>query len=184
MEIRMMEPEERSLVEALRGSHKIINEMLGTWTSWKNWEKHPPMIAIDGGEVIALHGFTATKSGYINSYWLWVHEDYRGQQLAGKLIDATLQQRPEHCQRWKIRNHIGGDGYTFWTGFGLEPVGTISSVEEALFDFDIEGINSIKDLIEFADELNDIVTTDKRSLTHYRKLGVVFTHPDWKHLNG
>lgn len=182
MEIRLMQPKEREMVESLRGQHKIVNEFLGMWTSWKNWDKHPPMLAVDGGEVVALHGFTATKAGYINSYSLWVAESHRGQQLAGALIDKTLDTRPEHVLRWKMRAHTGDAGYVFWTGFGLQPIGHIPSVDEALFDFSIDGVWNVSDLIEFASELND-VTKDKRSLSHYKRLGVVFTDVSWEYLN-
>lgn len=181
LDIRLMEPAEREAVEALKGIDKIVNEFLSLWKRWGNWDKHPPVIIItDDGDVVGLHGFTATKSGYINSYFLWVDESFRGMRLAGDLIDVTLQMRPEHCQRWKIRNIINGDGYNFWTGFGLVPVGVIPDKNEALFDFTIQGISTIKDLIKHAGNVNDVVTTDKRSLTHYRKLGVEFIDVMWE----
>lgn len=187
MEIRYMEPEERSKVEALKGKHHVVNEFISMWTLWKNWEQHPPVIAVDAGEVVGLHAHTFTKSGYCNSYYQWLDGNYRGQRIGGSMVDVMIQAAyNKNIRRLKMRTPVDSDGYKFWTGFGLKPIAIQEEEEYYLFDQDIEDIEDINHFIEAAaDWMYDpgiarIVTHDKRTRNLYLKQNVKWLNSHWE----
>jgi len=185
MEFRYMTLEERPLVDALQRKHKIVAEFHSRWTLWHNWDARPPLLAWDGNAIAGLYAYAFTKSGYVNSYYIWVDDAYRGMGVAGGMVDFMLKEALDHgAKRYKSRMPTGKDGEKFWRGFGVKPCGWIPDLDEQLYDYSIEGVGSIHEFIVNAPTSNDIPTTDKRSLSHYMRLGVIFTDPHWLHLNG
>lgn len=173
--------DERKLLERLVSKDKLVKDFIFTWTRWKNWEKWPPVLALQGTDVIAgFHGFTKTKSGYINTLYTWVDEAHRRQSLGADMVDFVLWENSESI-RWKLRSEKDSIGLQFWTSFGLIPIGELGN--EMLFDTSIANITSVATLKRYGRKGCEAVTEDKRTLSHYKKLGVVYTHPAWVHLN-
>lgn len=178
--IDFMKPEQRAVLEGLRYKHKIVSEFVSMWTLWHNWETNLPLVVTTGNIVVGLYAYSETITGYVNSYFIWIDNDHQGNRLAGELVDVMLENHKS--KRLKTRVAAGKDGYRFWTGFGVDAIGMILTKDEMLFDFSIVDVHSVADLIKYAKDLNTL-TFDKRSLGHYKKLGVKFTSPAWEHLN-
>jgi len=184
MEYRYMQPGEKPLVDALQKKHKITAEFHSRWTLWRNWDSRPPLLAWDGNNIAGLYAYAFTKSGYVNSYYIWVDIPYQGKGIAGGLVNFMLQEAAKAgVMRYKSRMPTGKDGEAFWRGFGVRPCGWIPQLDEQLYDYYIGGVTNIQEFIANAATSNDLPTTDKRSLSHYKRLGVVFTDSHWLHLN-
>jgi GNAT superfamily N-acetyltransferase len=169
--IRWMEPDEMATIKSWRKLDKEVDEFVFTRTRWKRWETDPPIVCIVDGELAGYHGCAFTKSGYINSASQFVHPDYRGRQLSGKMIGFMLKEGHKRgMTRLRFRTPHEGPGLDVWTGLGAQPFGRCP--KNYWFDLCIEGIGSLKDFIHKAPILHFEATNDNRTLSHYRRNGV------------
>lgn len=181
--VRFMEPHEIEDVKRLKGQGHIVKDFLSNWSWWDNWSKYPPIVLEHATEgIVGFHACTFTQAGYINSYYLWVQRKHRGKRLGGEMVDFMLREGVRRGkERLKFRVPKGGDGEAFWRGFGLEPIGEIE--EEYFFDISLDSITDVASLIEHSKANAKDVTEDGRTLGHYKRTGVTFIHPSWRHLN-
>jgi len=104
---------------------KAVSDFPYTWTLWKNWGVHMPIIALHDNHIVGFHAATLTKTGYINSYYQAVDLSFRGRQIAGNMVDFYLKAWAGNYQRLKLKTPIvlgmTAPGYAFWNGFGLKP---------------------------------------------------------------
>lgn len=103
--------------------HPLTKQFEGVWTKFQNWEKHPPIVAWDGENIVAFHAATFNKRLYVNSYYQFVDEEYRGKGVAGAMFDFLLKEAHKRkLERWKTTCKIGLDGDQFYQGFGFKPI--------------------------------------------------------------
>lgn len=178
MEVRHMRSDELGKVKALQKLSDVMQIAVTSWFSWGNWDAHPPVVVVDGGSVAGAHFYYTTKSGYINSQSQYVRPEYRGQGLAGDMVNFILAN--ESARRLKFRCNDDGYGDAFWQGFGLTPMGYnhLTWVEN-VYDLSLEGVGSLEDMLSRAEELCDDVTEDKRSIRIYRKQMIEMLNPAW-----
>jgi GNAT superfamily N-acetyltransferase len=179
------------IVEYCRASdQRILKEFNTLWRLPSYWPNHPPLLAFYANPAkgipetfVGLHAHSVTKQGtrYINSLMQWVHPKMRGLGLGGHMVDYMI--RHANAERLKMRTPFQGDGYDFWTGFGVEPIGKIHDREEYVFDLSLAGISNIEDFVARAKAGCAVPSTDNLTLRRYKRDGVIFIHPAWEHLN-
>lgn len=171
--VRYMLPDDRQVLDGFGKLDKVAKDFLYVWTHWKNWEKNPPIVAEVDGNVVGFHAMSFTKSGYINSAFIFILSDYRGKGIGGKLIDYTIKEGLAHkSTRLRMRCYKGNDGDAFWRGFGMVPIG--ETEKEYFYDLAIDGVLKVEDLIRKAPKLCSSKPTDKRILGFYKKTGLKY----------
>ena len=118
------------------------------WESWDNWDSYPPLVLEKNDEkIVGFRAATYLNSGYINSYYVLLHEDYRGKGLGKKLFSSALKKANEiECYRWTNKTSTD-DSYGFYNGaLNLKPVG--KQGDEFIFDFSIRDLTSFEELKE------------------------------------
>ena len=147
--IRKGTDEDKESVNALAKNSpaKSIHSFAYVWESWGNWESNPPFLLFHGDKLIGFHAATFLKMGYVNSYYLAINPEYKGRKLGGDLMEVVLEEAQDRgITRYTNKAKPKFDGYPFYTGMGLEPIGMQG--EDAVFDFPIQGITTIPQLIE------------------------------------
>jgi GNAT superfamily N-acetyltransferase len=130
--------------------NRLTKQFVGVWTRFNNWPGHPPMVAVinknkENERIIGFHAATFNKKVYINSYYLYVDEAYRGQGIAGELfLFSIIEAQRLGLTRFKNACQIDEAGDVFYQGFGLKPIAR--DKDHHYYDFSIEGINDINDM--------------------------------------
>jgi hypothetical protein len=79
---------------------------------------------------------------YVNSYYQFVEETYRGKGVGGYMFDFLIKLAVKKgLTRWKTACMINSDGDKFYKGFGLKPVA--KDVSFNFYDASIEGMKGI-----------------------------------------
>lgn len=162
IEVRFATENERQSVAELAESFKATKAMGGVWTRWQAWDKSPPVVAIDNGEVIGFHALMyGTRNGYANSYYLGVKETHQGRGIAASLVGMTLKEAMRlGIRRLKFRAKEGSQGAIFWMGMGARAFGQYRN--ELLFDVDISGLQEQ----DAPDEASAFVAWMKKPMQH------------------
>jgi GNAT superfamily N-acetyltransferase len=177
-----MLPEEQPLLKSWRKKDKEIDEFIFTWTRWKNWEEHPPIVVLSSGEIAGYHAVSFTKTGYTNSASQFVLPEYRGKRFAGAMIDFLLKESHKRgMKRLRFRTPTEGPGLECWKGFGVEPFAEGDG--DYWFDLSIYGIKNLKDFMAVSSELHLQPTEDKRKRGFYRKNNLKILVPAWEKIN-
>lgn len=136
----MKKNESRKKFPKGHAKHPLTREFLGVWTKFQNFEEHPPIIVLDGRKVVAFHAATFNKKTYVNSYYQYVDETYRGKGIGGLMFDFLLKEAYKRkLERWKTTCKIDSDGDRFYKGFGLMP-----AFRDDKFNYYDVGINKVK----------------------------------------
>lgn len=145
MIVRFSILEEQEQIEALSQTHKSIKEFKYLWRLYKNWKPNSmPIVATTHAGLIGFHAVSFGKK-YINSYYLLVIPEAQEYGVAGEMVAFSLREAQlRGIPRLKFRVRIGGDGQTFWEGFGLKPFA--QKKNDYLYDVDISKINSPAEL--------------------------------------
>lgn len=147
MNIMFSEPEHREKIIALAKVAPAVKDFTFTWESWHNWEKYPPVIAVNSvGTVCGFWAFTYSKKRkYINTYYHTVYFIFRRQGVSSSMLEFILQ----NCdaERMKLKTHFGGEGEKFWRGLGFQPFAR--NKDEFVWDFDIRNCKSIAEIVEW-----------------------------------
>ena len=124
MIIRFMRPNEQHKMPVEHIEYKDTKQFIGVWTRFKNWEKNPPIVAIDGhGRIVGFHAATFNKKVYVNSYYQFVSSKARGKGLGGNMFFRVLLEASKRgLTRFKAAARVDGDGDRFYKGFGMEPI--------------------------------------------------------------
>lgn len=116
---------------------KFLSAAHSLWYRFKNYEKCPPMVYEDNGEIVSLIFATFNRDGYANLYEIVTVEGKEGKGYASKCWDAWIKYAVEErkTQRlkisctpssvsWHLRN-----GLVFWA---VDPTGSLRS-DQPLF---------------------------------------------------
>lgn len=174
-EVRLMSPDEREILRSWRKMYptNVVGDFIFQWYRYRNWENHPPAVAVDDtGRLAGFHGYIITNTGYLNSMFQFVRPEYRGQGIAGAMVEFILAEGlSKGVTRMRMRCPIGKDGDIFWQGFGLKPFGRTD--DEHFYDFPLTGVSCLKDLITHANELcADRTFKQFYHTLYFRKYGI------------
>lgn len=144
--IRFMRPEEQKDLPESHKRHPLTKGFIGVWTRFTNWDNNPPIIALDERDrILGFHAATFNKKIYVNSYYLYIVDGYRGDGLGGDLFEYAIKEAlSRKLTRYKMACKINGDGDIFYRGFGLKPVAR--NAHHHFYDFSIEGFKSLDKL--------------------------------------
>jgi len=175
-QVRLSIDEERPSVEALSQMDRSVKEFKFTWHRWGNWGRHNPIVVVETTQNMMV-GFHAAafgrRSGYVNSYYQFVAQQYQGHGLGAQMVAFILQQAPtQGCLRMKFKVPKVSAGRVFWEGFNLRPFAEDS--HHVLFDVKIEGITSVEELMERASTICSFNQIPEASLKKYTAKGVTF----------
>lgn len=166
--LRFMRPDEREIIESWKKKHKIVAEFCYVWTRWKHWETNPPIVAVWKGDVAGFHAVTFTKSGYMNSLEIFVLEEYRGFMLTWDLLNFSFVEAAKRgAGRLRFRAGKGGNGKQLWDTFGLVPIGECH--KDWWYDLDLSQIKDFTGFRKVGRDAHKSVTTDKRTISYYRR---------------
>ena len=148
MEIRLALPEEQEDVEALGMKDRHTKDFKHLWRRFGNWEGTGVPIVAWHDRVVAFHAVTfGSRNHYANSYYLYIHENFRRLGIGGKLVEYMLYRAQLlSCERLKMKTQFGSPGKEFWEGFGLRPFA--KDDVQHIWDVDIRGVSTIKQLME------------------------------------
>jgi GNAT superfamily N-acetyltransferase len=153
IEVRFMKKSERNKLPEGYKKHPLIKEFPGVWTRFKNWEANPPMVALnEKRKIVGFHVATFNKKLYINSYYLYVDDEYRGKGVAGALFEySIIEAQKRGLTRYKNACMAGADGERFYRGFNLKPIAR--NEDHIFFDFSIAGVKKLSQLSIIKDEI-------------------------------
>ena len=116
---------------------KFLSAAHSLWYRFHNYDKAPPMVFEDNGEVVSLIFATFNRDGYANLYEIVTIEGHEGKGYASKCWDAWIKYAVEErnikrlkisCTpssvSWHFRN-----GLVFWA---VDPTGSLRS-DQPLF---------------------------------------------------
>lgn len=116
---------------------KFLSAAHSLWYRFKNYEKSPPLVFEDNGEVVSLIFATFNRDGYANLYEIVTLEGKEGKGYASKCWDAWIKYAVEERKTkrlkisctpssvtWHYRN-----GLIFWA---VDPTGSLRS-DQPLF---------------------------------------------------
>jgi len=148
MNIMFSKPEHREKIISLAKITPAVKDFIFTWESWHNWEKYPPVVAVNkAGTVTGFWAYTySNKRKYINTYYHTVYLIYRRQGISSLMLEFILQ----NCdaERMKLKTHFNGEGEKFWRGLGFQPFAK-NDKQELVWDFDIRNCKSIAGIIDW-----------------------------------
>ena len=116
---------------------KFLSAAHSLWTRFKNYEKSPPMVLEDNGEVVSLIYATFNRDKYSNLYEIVTVEGKEGNGYAGKLWSEYVKYAVEDrkterlkisCTPSSVTWHYK-NGLIFWA---VDPTGSLRS-DQPLF---------------------------------------------------
>lgn len=125
LEVRFARDDEQAQVEQLAQTDPVIKDFVYVWRRWKNWGRSNPAVALVDGKIVGFQAVTfGVRNLYVNTYYITVHPDFRGQRIASALMQFILQEaRKRGCKRLKLKTKPeGSDGHLFWTKIGAQIV--------------------------------------------------------------
>jgi len=152
VEIRKMLPEEKEEVVALAKTlGKFVKDLGAIWTRWQMWEKSPPFVAIKGGKIVGFNAVTFLKKDYVYTIYIGVSPECRGLGIAKNLMWSSIEEGKKlGLTRYSALADIKGDGYTFYSGFGMKPVARRKT--ENMFDCEFTGAASVQEFRQLLKE--------------------------------
>lgn len=149
LEIRQMAPKEKAEVVELSKNlkdNKFVKDFNSLWTRWKKWETDVPMVAVKDNEIIGFHAACYLKNDYVNSMYLVLKEECRGQGIGRQLYWATIQEgQLRGLTRLCAKASIKGDGYRFFMSMGMKPVARTG--DEYSFDCEFDDSPTMDEFI-------------------------------------
>lgn len=116
---------------------KFLSAAHSLWYRFKNYEKSPPLVFEDNGEVVCLIFATFNRDGYANLYEIVTMEGKEGKGYASKCWDAWIKYAVEErkTQRLKISCTPSSVTWHYKNGliwWAVDPTGSLRS-DQPLF---------------------------------------------------
>jgi hypothetical protein len=116
---------------------KFLSAAHSLWYRFHNYDKAPPMVFEDNGEVVSLIFATFNRDGYANLYEIVTVEGKEGKGYASKCWDAWIKYAVEErkIQRLKISCTPSSVSWHFRNGlvfWAVDPTGSLRS-DQPLF---------------------------------------------------
>jgi len=116
---------------------KFLSAAHSLWYRFHNYDKAPPMVFEDNGEVVSLIFATFNRDGYANLYEIVTIEGKEGKGYASKCWDAWIKYAVEErkIQRLKISCTPSSVSWHFRNGlvfWAVDPTGSLRS-DQPLF---------------------------------------------------
>ena len=124
-----------------------IREFYAIWSRFHNWEKNPPIVALEVGnnEILGFSAMTFQKRNvYCNHYAFAVKPEKQGQGIGTFLWDATIKEA-KRAKKTRIKTSADQThaGYHFFLKLGWKPIARKGT--EYKFEASIENVNNIED---------------------------------------
>lgn len=154
-------------------NNTTVKSFPNIWTKFKNWERNPPYIVLEDGEVVGFMGFTINKNEYINFYDFVVLPDKERKGIGSLLWNKVLEIAQENNKtRIKTSAHEDYPGYHFFR-FKLKWNPIAKKGKQFKFDAFIGNINNLRGFIN-SKEKHKI--PDEKELNRYKKLNYKYLY--------
>lgn len=173
--IRKATIDDRPAVEALaKKSLPVIRDFRYVWRRFSGWDTSPPFIAEINGEIVGFHAVQFLKKTYVNSYYLCTSSEHKGKGIGGLLLEAVLvEANARGLTRYTNKAASNNEGVAFYKGFGITEFCISKTFEdgavEYMFDFNIEGITTIPQMLAAIKDGKLFSLPDEKRLVQYRK---------------
>lgn len=175
VDVRFARPDEAKAVEAFAAQFPEVKDFVFTWRRWGNWEPHPPIIMVRGGEVHGFHAVTFSARGLLmNSYYIAVSEAMRARGAVVYLADFMFRVGHKRgMKRFKTKAKADAGGKWYWESFGMRPFAReLKEHPHYLFNHDVGPVKDARSCIEWMQlhKLHAPIPFDQ--MRRYRKGGI------------
>jgi GNAT superfamily N-acetyltransferase len=128
---------------ASKHAPKIAKEFPYIWTRNQSWEKHPPVVAMVGRQIVGFEATAYTSTTlYCNLYYVAVDNRFQGKGIGSMLIERALKIGHQRgMARWTNKSHAGSEGEQYFSKhLGIPPIGLMGN--QVLYDWSIHGIGT------------------------------------------